>query len=81
MALIWVELDISSPYDINRVMAYRLDDGTVGMLNGSALKKAQRIIDSYNYSSGIGIYQELEIDEHDFTPTDVDANKSLQVEN
>ena len=80
MALIWVELDVPSPYNINRVMAYRIDDGTLGMLKGSALKKAQRIIDVYNYSSGMGIYQELEIDEHDFTPT-YDADKSLQVEN
>ena len=42
---------------------------------------AQRIIDLYNYTSGIGIYQELEIDEHDFTPIDLDADKSLQIEN
>ena len=80
MALIWVELDVPSPYNIYRVMAYRLDDGTLGMLKGSALKKAQRIIDVYNYSSGMGIYQELEIDEHDFTPAH-DADKSLQIEN
>ena len=53
MALIWVELEVPSPYGINRIMTYRLDDGTVGMLKGSALKKAQRIIDMYNYNSGI----------------------------
>ena len=75
--MIWVELDVPSPYNINRIMAYRLDDGTLGVLKGNALKKAQRIIDSYNYSSGIGIYQELEIDERDFTPIDLDADKSL----
>ncbi|HEY7570413.1 MAG TPA: hypothetical protein VH796_03495 [Nitrososphaeraceae archaeon] len=79
--MIWVELDIPPPYDFDRIMAYRLDDGTVGMLKGSALKKAQKIIDLYNYSSGIGIYQELEIDERDFIPIDLDADKSLQVEN
>jgi hypothetical protein len=77
MTIIWVELDVPSPYDINRIMAYRLDDGTVGILKGSALKKAQKIIDLYNYSSGIGLYQELEIDERDFTPIDLDAEKSL----
>ena len=78
MAMIWVELDLPSPYDISRIMAYRLDDGTVGMLKGSAVRKAQRIIDLYNYNSGIGIYQELEIDENDFMP--VDSNQLHQIE-
>jgi hypothetical protein len=63
--MMWVELDVPSPYTIIRIMAYRLDDGKVGMLKGKALRKAQRIIDLYNYNSGIGIYQELEIDESD----------------
>jgi hypothetical protein len=79
MAMIWVELDLPSPYDISRIMAYRLDDGTVGMLKGNALRKAQRIIDLYNYNSGIGIYQELEIDESDFMP--IGSNQLQQIEN
>ena len=42
MTMIWVELDLPAPYDINRIMVYRLDDGTVGMLKGSVLKKGPK---------------------------------------
>ena len=79
--MIWVELEVPPPYDSSRVTAYRLDDGTLGILKGDALKKAQRMIDLYDYSSGIGIYQELEIEENDFMSIDAGSDKSLQIEN
>jgi hypothetical protein len=61
---IWVDLDVTSDY---RIIAYKLDDRVVGILKDRALKKAEQVIDLYNYS-GInhsGIHGELEIDKKD----------------
>ena len=75
MPKIWVDLGVAYDY---RIVAYRLNDGVVGILKDSALQKAEQVIDLYDYN-GInhsGIYQEIEIDEKDFVPID----NPLQVE-
>ena len=75
MPKIWVDLGVAYDY---RIVAYRLNDGVVGILKDSALQKAEQVIDLSDYS-GInhsGIYQKIEIDEKDFVPID----NPLQVE-
>ena len=78
MSRIWVELDIS-PYENYQIIAYRLDNGVIGTLRDSALRRAENMIDLYNYggTNYSGIYQESEIDEKDFVPIDT----TLQIEN
>jgi hypothetical protein len=62
---IWVDVDVTYDY---RIVVYRLDDSVVGILKDGALKKAEQVIDLYDYSglNHSGIYQEIEIDEKDF---------------
>lgn len=76
MPKIWVDLNVTYDY---RIIAYRLDDGVVGILKDSALNKAERTIDLYDYSGTnfSGVYEEIEIDERDFVPIDI----QLQVGN
>ena len=76
MPKIWVDLNVTYDY---RIIAYRLDDGVVGVLKDSALSKAERTIDLYDYSGTnfSGVYGEIEIDERDFVPID----NQLQVGN
>ena len=64
---IWVDLHLGYNYE---VIAYRLDDGTKGRLKGNALKKAEQMIDIYQYHDVgyFGVYNEIEIDEFDFIP-------------
>jgi hypothetical protein len=77
MSKIWVDLDIMSD-DNYQIVAHRLDNGIMGKLKGSALRRAENVIDIYNYSGTNYpiIYGEIEIDESDFTPMD----NALQIE-
>jgi hypothetical protein len=61
-----------------RIVAYRLDNGVVGILKDSDLKKAEQVIDLYDYSgtNHTGMYGEIEIDESHLVPID----NSLQIE-
>lgn len=63
--MIWVDLNVAYDY---RIVAYRLDDGMVGILKDNALKKAEQVIDLYDYSrtNFSGVYGEIEIDERGF---------------
>ena len=76
MAKIWVDLDFT--YD-HRIIAHRLDDGVAGTLKDGALKKAQNILDIYNYSGAgyIGIGSEIEIDSSDFTNSPLKIDESV----
>lgn len=64
---ICVDLELGYNYEI---IAYRLDNSTKGRLKASALKKAEQIIDIYQYRNVgyFGVYNEIEIDESDFIP-------------
>lgn len=64
---IWVDLDLGYNFEVT---AYRLDDGTKGRLKGNALKKAEQVMDIYQYRNirYFGVYSEIEIDESDFIP-------------
>jgi len=55
---IWVDLN----YTGYQIAAYRLDTGWRGTLKGNALKKAEQVIDLYEYSGTNypGIYGEID---------------------
>jgi hypothetical protein len=77
MSKIWVDLDIMSD-DNYQIAAHRLDNGIMGKLKGSALRRAENVIDIYKFSGTNypSVYGEIEIDEYDFTPMD----NALQIE-
>ena len=58
MSRIWVEINILS-YDDFQIMAYRLDNGAIGILKNGALRRAEHMIDLYKYNGTnySGIYQ------------------------
>ena len=55
-----------------QIIVYRLDNGEVCMLKDDSLRRAESIIDMYNYSdTRCGIYGEIQVEEQDLISRDM----------
>lgn len=63
-----------------QIIVYRLDNGQVYMLKGDSVRRAESIIDMYNYSdTRYGIYAEIQVEEQDLVPIDMPYSFGPQV--
>ena len=55
-----------------QIIVYRLDNGQVYMLKDDSVRRAESIIDMYNYSdTRYGTYAEIQVEEQDLVPIDM----------
>jgi len=63
-----------------QIIVYRLDNGQVYMLKDDSVRRAESIIDMYNYSdTRYGTYAEIQVEEQDLVPIDMPCAVGPQV--